>query len=328
MLKQMLDQGRGDNVDPKAYEVLNWILDYRQLSKIKSTYVDSLPNLVNPRTGRIHTSYNQTGSATGRISSNDPNVQNIPVRTELGRKVREAFVAEHAPEWSLMAADYSQIELRILAHVSQDPGLLQAFHNGEDIHSATASSVYGVPIEDVTSDMRRVAKIMNFGVLYGLSPYGISQQTDLSPEEGAAFIEAYFGKYPGIKSYIEGIKASVKERGYVETLLGRRRYIPEVRSSNFHMRSSGERMAINMPIQGTAADIIKIAMIRIQDRMDELRMRSLMIVQVHDELIFEVPSDEMEPMRAIITELMPASMTLDVPLDVELKTGFNWGEME
>lgn len=327
-LKTLLDEGKAENVDPKAYGVLNRILEYRQLSKIKSTYVDSLPTLVNPKTNRIHTSYNQTGSATGRISSNDPNVQNIPVRTELGRKVRNAFVAEHAPDWTMLAADYSQIELRVLAHFSKDPGLLKAFHNGEDIHSATASSVYSVGMDEVTPDMRRVAKIMNFGVLYGLSAFGIAQQTDLAPDEGAKFIETYFGKYPGIRDYIDGVKEEVRNRGYVETLLGRRRYIPEIRSSSFHVRAAAERMAVNMPIQGTAADIIKLAMIRIQERLDDLKMRSLMILQVHDELIFESPQEELEQMTSIVKELMPAAMSLAVPLDVETKTGFNWGDME
>ena len=328
-LKELLDQGKGDNVDPKAYGVLDRILEYRQLSKIKSTYVDALPGLVNPKTGRIHTSYNQTGSATGRVSSNDPNVQNIPVRTELGRQVRRAFVAQNGSgEWTLLAADYSQIELRILAHVCRDPGLLQAFGNGEDIHAATASSVYDVPIDDVTPEMRRVAKIMNFGVLYGLSRYGISRQTGLSSEEGAAFIGTYFGKYPGIREYTESTKLKVKEDGYVETLLGRRRYIPEISSGNRMVRAAGERMAINMPIQGTAADVIKIAMIRIQERMDALKLRSMMIVQVHDELIFEVPQPELEQMKSIVMELMPSAMTLAVPLEVELKTGATWGDME
>jgi len=326
-LKELLDQGRGEGVDPKAYEVLDKVLEYRQLSKIKSTYVDALPNLVNPNTGRIHTSYNQTGSATGRISSNDPNVQNIPVRTELGRKVRNAFVAEKAPEWTLLAADYSQIELRILAHMSQDESLLAAFHRGEDIHAATASSVYDVPIDGVTPDMRRIAKIMNFGVLYGLSAFGIRQQTGLSAEEGQRFIETYFGSYPGIRTYMDETKEKVKANGYVETLLGRRRYIPEVTSSNRNIRNAGERMAINMPIQGTAADIIKIAMIAIQDRLEEQQSQSKMIIQVHDELIFEVPLEELQHMREMVTELMPASMQLDVPLDVELKTGDSWGQM-
>ena len=327
-LKQTLDRGESEGVDPRAYEVLEQILEYRQLSKIKSTYVDALPALVNPETGRVHTRYNQTGSATGRVSSNDPNVQNIPVRTELGRKVRSAFVAQDAPEWTLLAADYSQIELRILAHLSQDSGLLKAFHGKEDIHAATASSVYGVPIGHVTPEMRRIAKIMNFGVVYGLSPYGISQQTGLAPDEGAAFIETYFGKYPGIRSYIESIKAQVREDGYVQTIQGRRRYIHEIQSSNHNVRAAGERMAINMPIQGTAADIIKIAMVRIQERLDQMALRSMMILQVHDELIFEVPLPELEQMKAIVMELMPSAMVLAAPFEVELKTGDRWGDME
>ena len=326
-LKEFLDSGKAGDVDPRAYELMEQVLDYRQLSKLKSTYVDALPSLVNPTTGRIHTSYNQTGSATGRISSNDPNVQNIPVRTERGRQVRNAFIAEKAPDWTLLGADYSQIELRILAHLSKDDNLLEAFANKEDIHSATAASVYDVPIGEVTLDMRRVAKIMNFGVIYGLSPFGIRQQTGLSAEEGASFIETYFGKYPGIRKYIESIKGEVREKGYVETLLGRRRYIHEIRSSNRNVRAAGERMAINMPIQGTAADIIKIAMIRIQERLDALKLRSMMIIQVHDELIFESPNDELEQMRALVTELMPSAMSLAVPLDVELKSGYKWGEM-
>ena len=327
-LKELLDQGKGDDVDPRAYEVLDKILEFRQIAKIKSTYVDALPALVNPKTHRIHTIYNQTGSATGRVSSNDPNVQNIPVRTELGRRVRKAFVAERAPQWVLLAADYSQIELRILAHLSRDPALLEAFHNNEDIHSATASSVYGVPVDQVVPDMRRIAKIMNFGVIYGLSAFGIRQQTGLSPEEGSTFIEAYFGKYPGIREYIDSTKLQVQKTGYVETLLGRRRYIPEVHSSNRHVKSAGERMAINMPIQGTAADILKIAMVRIQRRMDELKLESMMVIQVHDELIFEAPQTELEQMKAVVLELMPSAMDLAVPLTVELKVGETWGDME
>jgi DNA polymerase-1 len=327
-LKAILDEGETEGVDPKAYQVLDQVLEYRQLSKIKSTYVDALPALVNRDTGRIHTSYNQTGSATGRVSSNDPNVQNIPVRTELGRRVRSAFVAEHAPEWTLLAADYSQIELRILAHMSEDAGLLEAFRKGEDIHSATASSVYDVPIGDVTADMRRIAKVMNFGVLYGLSAFGIRRQTGFSPEEGKKFIDSYFGSYPGIRTYVDAVKTQVRENGYVQTLNGRRRYIPEISSSNHNVRASGERMAINMPIQGTAADIIKIAMVNIQERLDDLALRSLMILQVHDELIFEAPQDELEQLKAIVMELMPSAMTLAVPLDVELKTGHAWGDME
>ena len=331
-LKEFLDSGNAEGVDPKAYQVLDMVLEYRQLSKLKSTYVDALPTLVNPNTGRIHTEFKQTGSDTGRLSSTEPNMQNIPVRTELGRRVRSAFVAENAPEWTLLSADYSQIELRILAHYSRDEGLMAAFLNGEDIHAATAASVYGVAISDVDAEMRRVAKIMNFGVLYGLSPFGIRQQTGFSAEEGKAFIDTYFTNYPGIRGYIAGIKEQVKQDGYVETLMGRRRRINEVHSSNFHTRAAGERMAVNMPIQGTAADIVKIAMINIQQRMGALGMRSKMILQVHDELIFEVPRDELGHMQAIITELMPTAVPphvgFEVPLEVEMKVGDNWGDME
>ena len=331
-LKEFLDSGNAEGVDPKAYQVLDMVLEYRQLSKLKSTYVDALPTLVNPNTGRIHTEFKQTGSDTGRLSSTEPNMQNIPVRTELGRQVRRAFVAENAPDWTLLGADYSQIELRILAHYSRDEGLMAAFLNGEDIHAATAASVYGVEISDVDAEMRRVAKIMNFGVLYGLSPFGIRQQTGFSAEEGKAFIDTYFTNYPGIRGYIESIKEQVKQDGYVETLMGRRRRINEVHSSNFHTRAAGERMAVNMPIQGTAADIVKIAMINIQKRMGALGMRSKMILQVHDELIFEVPRDELGQMQAIITELMPTAVPphvgFEVPLEVEMKVGDNWGDME
>ena len=326
-LKATLDAGKGGDVDPAAYQVLDHILNFRQLSKIKSTYTDSLPGLVNRRTGRIHTSYNQVGSATGRVSSNDPNIQNIPVRTELGNEVRKGFVARDWPEWTLLGADYSQIELRILAHISQDPALLQAFHDGQDIHAATASLVYGVSHDEVDSEMRRIAKILNFGVVYGISPYGISQRAALSVEEGKSFIDTYFGSYPGIGDYIDGIKASAKTQGYVETLMGRKRYIPEINSRTFAARSGAERVAINTPIQGTAADVIKLAMVKLQARMDEMGLRSLMIVQVHDELIFEVPSDELEDVQAIVLDIMPSAMELAVPLEVDLKSGENWGVM-
>ena len=327
-LKAQLDTGTLDSVDPSAYAVLDNILHFRQLSKIKSTYVDALPGMVNPVTGRIHTKYNQTGSATGRVSSNDPNVQNIPVRTELGRRVRQAFVAQDAPDWTLLAADYSQIELRVLAHFSKDPSLLEAFHRGEDIHSATSSLVYEVPIEGVTGEMRRIAKILNFGVLYGLTAFGISRQTDLSPHQGQEFIDTYFEQYPGIRGYVDETIKTCKARGYVETALGRRRFLPNIDVRNFQVRSAAERAAINMPIQGTAADIIKIAMIQIMDRMIDLKMKSKMILQVHDELIFEVPREELDQMSEIVMELMPASMSLEVPLAVELKAGDNWGDLE
>ncbi len=327
-LKGRLDTGALSDADPRAYAVLDNILHFRHLSKIKSTYVDALPGLVNPETGRIHTKYNQTGSATGRISSSDPNVQNIPVRTELGRKVRRAFVAERAPETTLLAADYSQIELRVLAHFSKDPELLAAFLRGEDIHSATSSLVYEVSMDEVTAEMRRIAKILNFGVLYGLTAYGISQQTDLNPEQGQRFIDVYFERYPGIQDYVKGTVRECRERGYVQTALGRRRYLPNISARNFRARSAAERAAINMPIQGTAADIIKIAMIEIMDRMLDLGMKSKMILQVHDELIFESPRDELDQMSEIVMDLMPSSLDLDVPLAVELKTGDNWGDMK
>ena len=326
-LKAFLDSGKAEGVDPRAYEVLDQILEYRQLSKIKSTYVDALPGLVNEHTGRIHTKYNQAGSATGRFSSNDPNVQNIPVRTELGRQVRKAFVAEGAPDATLLAADYSQVELRVLAHYTRDPGLLEAFHNDEDIHSATSSLVYDVPIDQVTAEMRRFAKILNFGVLYGMTSFGISQQTDLSPDRGQHFIDLYFEKYPKILDYVESTKQSCRDKGYVETVLGRRRYLQDINARNYRVRQAAERAAINMPIQGTAAEIIKIAMVRIMERMDDLGMKSKMILQVHDELIFETPNDEFDQMREIVMELMPSAMSLAVPLGVEIKSGYTWGDM-
>ena len=327
-LKARLDTGTIEGADPRVYDVLSGILEHRQLSKIKSTYVDALPSLVNPETGRIHTKYNQTGSATGRVSSNDPNVQNIPVRTELGRRVRKAFIAPDAPESTLLAADYSQIELRILAHFSEDPALLVAFHEGKDIHNATSSLVYDVPIDEVTDDMRRIAKILNFGVLYGVTAFGISQQTDLTPEQGQRFIKVFFEQYPGIQDYVDNTIQTCRTNGYVQTALGRRRYLPNITARNIHMRRAAERAAINMPIQGTAADIIKIAMIRIMERMTDLGMRSKMILQVHDELIFEAPRDELDALSAVVIELMPASLSLAVPLSVELKTGDTWGNLE
>ena len=327
-LKAQLDTGMVEGADPRAYDVLNGILEHRQLSKIKSTYVDALPGLVNPETGRIHTKYNQTGSATGRISSNDPNVQNIPVRTELGNRVRKAFIAPDAPESTLLAADYSQIELRILAHFSEDPALIAAFHDGKDIHNATSSLVYDVPIDEVTDDMRRIAKILNFGVLYGVTAFGISQQTDLSPEQGQRFINVFFEQYPGVQDYIDSTIRTCKSKEYVQTALGRRRYLRNINARNMHVRRAAERAAINMPIQGTAADIIKIAMIRIMERITALGMRSKMILQVHDELIFETPRDEFDKLSEIVLELMPASLSLAVPLAVDLKTGDTWGDLE
>ena len=310
------------------HPVVDNILEYRQISKLKSTYVDALPEMINPRTGRIHTSYNQTGSATGRISSSDPNLQNIPIRTELGRRVRKAFVAENSPDWLLFSADYSQIELRVLAHLSQDPGLLDAFRRGEDIHASTASLMFEVPINEVTFDMRRIAKVLNFGVIYGLSPHGIAQQTEFSRDEGARFIEDYFSRYPGIQEYLENVKTKTRETQYVETVMGRRRYLPDINVSNFHVRGAAERMAINMPIQGTAADIMKLAMIRVHRRLEEEKLRSKMLLQVHDELVFEVPQEELEAIKELVFDEMPAALELDVTLKVDSKWGPTWGDME
>ncbi len=310
------------------HPVVDGILEYRQVSKLKSTYVDALPDMVNPATGRVHTSYNQTGSATGRISSSDPNLQNIPIRTELGRQVRRAFVAEGAPDWQLFSADYSQIELRVLAHLSQDMGLLEAFRRGEDIHSSTASLMFEVPINEVDSEMRRVAKVLNFGVIYGLSPHGISQQTGFSREQGREFIDTYFAKYPGISEYLETVKTQARVNQYVETVLGRRRYLADINSPNFNVRGGAERMAINMPIQGTAADIMKLAMVRVQRRLDAEEMRTKMLLQVHDELVFETPSEELDALRDLVFDEMPAAMGLDVTLKVDAKWGDNWGDME
>ena len=315
-----------EDLDHRAYELVRDVLRFRELSKLKSTYVDALPLIINPRTGRVHTSFNQVGSATGRLSSTDPNVQNIPVRTELGRRVRSAFVADRANGWTLLAADYSQIELRILAHMSREPSLLAAFGAGEDIHDATARAMYGT--EEVTSEQRRIAKILNFGVIYGLGAHGVAMQTDLTRTQGQEFIELYFGKYPGIKEYVDSMKEDARRKGYAETLSGRRRKLPDISSRTRFHRAAAERMAVNMPIQGTAADIAKIAMINIDKEMADRRLRSRMCIQVHDELIFEVAPGELDEMTGLVVDLMPAAMDLAVPLNVEVKSGDAWGHMQ
>ncbi|MBA7527574.1 DNA polymerase I [subsurface metagenome] len=309
-----------------AHPIIEFILDYRQLAKLKSTYIDALPSLINPKTGRVHTSFNQTRTATGRLSSSEPNLQNIPVRGELGKEVRQAFIAP--PGSLLMAGDYSQIDLRALAHLSQDPSLLAAFHNDEDIHSATAAQLFGVDARQVTPDMRRLAKTVNFGVIYGMSDYGLEQATELSREEAAQFIASYFEKYPGVKQYLESTKEQARNAGYVQTLLGRRRSIPEINSSNRQVREAAERMAINMPVQGTSADIIKVAMINLYREMDKRQLKSKMLLQVHDELVFEVSEVELEEMHQLVPQAMSTALELSIPLKVDTKTGSNWGEME
>jgi DNA polymerase-1 len=310
------------------HSIIDLILEHRQLTKIKSTYVDALPLLVNRETGRVHTSYNQTGTVTGRLSSSDPNLQNIPVRTELGRHVRCAFVSQEG--WVLLAADYSQVELRILAHISQDPGLLAAFDRGEDIHASTAATVFEVPLSAVTPEMRRIAKTINFGIIYGMGEYGLSQRTSLSVEQSRKFIENYFARYEKVRDYVEGTKAEARERGYVSTLLGRRRYFPELQtSSRAHtgVQRAAEREAINMPIQGTAADIIKIAMVRLHDALQKDNFAARMILQVHDELVLEVPREELSPVADLVRSVMESAWGLDASLRVDRKVGKNWEQM-
>jgi len=308
------------------HEVIDLILEQRQLTKLKSTYVDALPQLVNPSTGRIHTSFNQTGAVTGRISSSNPNLQNIPIRTELGREVRRAFVADEGCK--LVAADYSQVELRVMAHIARDPGLLGAFERGEDIHAATAAAVLGVPLDEITKDQRRIAKSVNFGLSYGQSAFGLAQQTGMSREEAAQFIKTYFEKYPGVREYIERTKTQAAEQGYVETLLGRRRYFPNLATMRGPERGRAEREAINMPIQGTAADIIKIAMIRLHQALRERGLRARMLLQVHDELVLEAPDDEVETVVPLVREVMDGAFELSVPLKVDVEVGQNWLEMK
>jgi DNA polymerase-1 len=310
------------------HPVVELILEHRQLSKLKGTYVDALPALVNPRTGRVHTSFNQTGSVTGRFSSSNPNLQNIPIRTELGRQIRRAFVAREG--WQLLAVDYSQVELRVLAHISGDPTMLSAFARGEDIHASTAAAIYGVPLAEVTSDQRRVAKMTNFAISYGVTGYGLSERTELTPEEAEVFIQTYFKTYPKIKEYIDTTQNQAREKGYVETLLGRRRYFHELRTGarvHRNVREAAYRMAINAPIQGTAADILKEAMIRLWRELQARRLRSRMILQVHDELVLEVPDDELREVTPLVVETMEGAFDLDAPLKVDAKVGRNWLDM-
>jgi DNA polymerase-1 len=312
-----------------AHALIDILLEWRQLTKLKGTYIDALPALVHKDTGRIHTNFNQTVAATGRLSSQDPNLQNIPVRTDLGNAIRRCFVArDFGPKPILIAADYSQIELRIMAHLSQDPALIEAFVNDEDIHAATAAQVFGCAIEDVTPDQRRRAKVFNFGVLYGLSEFGLSAREGISREESREFIDRYFAKYAKVQEWRERTIAECRKSGYVETMVGRKRLLPEIRSSNFQVRSAAERMAINMPVQGTASDIIKIAMNRIDAELTKRAMTTKMILQVHDELIFEGPEKERKDVQELVLRVMPQSLDLAVPLKVDVKIGRNWGELE
>jgi len=310
----------------EEHDVPRLVLEYRQLTKLKSTYVDALPALLNPTSGRLHTTFGQTGTATGRLSSTNPNLQNIPIRTELGREIRAAFTAE--PGHLLMAADYSQIELRLLAHFSKDPLLVEAYRRGDDIHTLTASQVFGVPPLMVTPDHRRQAKVVNFGIVYGLSAFGLSQNLGIEPAEAKQFISAYFEKYKGVRTFIDKTLEEARRDGRVSTLFGRLRPIPDINSKNANLRGFAERTAVNTPLQGTAADLIKIAMIRIDVAMRELGLKSRMTLQVHDELVFEVHPQELDTMKPLVKEHMEKVHSLTVPLVADIGVGTNWRDLE
>jgi DNA polymerase-1 len=302
------------------------IIEYREIAKLKSTYVDALPKLIHPETGRLHTSFSQTGTATGRLSSSDPNLQNIPIRTELGREIRAAFVAEKGKV--LLSADYSQIELRIMAHFSKDPVLVDAFRNGEDIHARTAQEVFGVGPLAQTAEHRRAAKAINFGIIYGLSPFGLAQQLGIEQKEAAKFINAYFTRYRGVKEYLDNILAETRKIGMAKTLFGRIRPIPEINSPQMQLRNFAERTALNSPLQGTAADLIKLAMINIDARLADEKFGAKMILQVHDELLFETPVKERSKLEKLVKEEMEGVHKLAVPVVVETGFGPNWRDLE
>lgn len=308
------------------YEIVAKILDYRTLTKLKSTYVDALGSLVG-KDGRIHTTFHQTVAATGRLSSQDPNLQNIPIRIEEGRRIRKVFVPGE-PDWVLLAADYSQIELRVVAHYSGDASLLEAFATDQDIHTRTASEIFDVPMDQVDSDMRRAAKAVNFGLIYGQSDFGLARAVGIPRDEAKKFIERYFQLYPGVKEYMDGKIQEARQNGYVTTLMGRRRLLPEINHRIYNMRQNAERMAINTPIQGTAADLMKLAMLKVREAMREANLQARMLLQVHDELVFEVPQAEVEALAALVKREMERAMELQVPLKVEVKAGPNWYAME
>jgi DNA polymerase I len=305
------------------HPVIDALLEYRQLTKLKSTYVDALPALLHPRTGRLHTSFNQAVAATGRLSSSDPNLQNIPVRTDLGREIRRAFIPRE-DGWRILAADYSQIELRVMAHISGDPGLREAFINDEDIHATTAARVFGVASQDVSRDMRRKAKEVNFGIMYGIGPFGLANRLGITQTEARDIIARYFERFPGVKQYIADTLEQARTRGYVQTLHGRRRYLPEIGSKNQNIRGNAERQAINMPIQGTAADMIKIAMVNLHAALTTGTHASRLLLQVHDELICEVPAEEEAAMVKLVPDIMTKAMPLAVPVKVDVGVGANW----
>ncbi len=310
-----------------SHEVVDLILEHRELAKLQSTYVSALPTQINPRTGRVHTSFSQTGSVTGRLASINPNLQNIPTRTDLGRKVRCAFIA--SPGMVLLAVDYSQIELRVVAHMSGDEAMLNAFRAGQDIHTTTAAAVYGIPLDLVTVQQRRHAKAINFGLIYGMSPFGLSRSTGLTLAESENFVKAYFNQFPGVKKYLDDLRQLAMQQGFVETLLGRRRYFPNLSSAaNQNVRNREEREAINAPIQGTAADILKIAMIYLPDTLQKSNLRAKLLLQVHDELLLECPRDELTRTAEVVRDVMENAYKLSIPLSTEAKSGENWGNMK
>jgi DNA polymerase-1 len=307
----------------KDHPIVGNILTYRQLKKLKSTYVDPLPELCDPKDGRIHTSFMQTVTATGRLSSNNPNLQNIPIRTAKGREIRKAFVPRDDMH-ELLAVDYSQIELRIIAALSDDKSMIEAFKNGIDIHTATASKVFHTPVDQITREQRSQAKAVNFGIIYGQSAFGLAQNLNISRKEAKSIIDSYFEEYPTIKKYMETVVAEAREQGYVKTVLDRRRYLPDINSTNAIVRGYAERNAINAPIQGSAADVIKVAMVAVQKDIRERNLKSKMILQVHDELVFDVHSDERKTLEKLVKESMEGALKLSVPLEVEYKIASNW----
>ncbi len=323
----------GRSTDAQALEALRemhpivpLVLEWRQVTKLKSTYVDALPTLVDPDDGRIHTSFNQAVAATGRLSSSDPNLQNIPIRSELGRRIRAAFIPG-AEDWKLVSADYSQIELRVLAHLSQDPQLLAAFRRGDDVHADTAAQVFSVDRGEVTADQRRMAKVVNFGILYGLSSFGLARDLGISAKVADEFIRRYFETFSGVQEYLESVRREARSQGYVSTIMGRRRYLTDIHSSNRQLRDASERMAINMPIQGSAADLMKMGMIRTDKELQKAGLRARMLLQVHDELVFECPSEEVAAVGALARRGMETAAELAVPLVVDLKAGPNWRDL-
>jgi DNA polymerase-1 len=305
-----------------AHPIVSKVLEHRQLTKLKGTYVDALPALVDRTTGRLHTTFNQAGAATGRLSSSNPNLQNIPIRTELGREVRAAFVSR--PGWNLLAADYSQIELRVLAHLASDPGLIDAFTRRADVHTTTAAKVFGVDESEVDDFQRRFAKVVNYGLAYGMEAYGLGQRLDIPTDQAKEILDSYFESFPKVKAFMDDTVREAKQRGYTTTLFGRRRQITELSSDNFRIRQMGERMAQNAPVQGSAADIFKLAMLELDAALDEGAFGSRMILTVHDELVLEVPLDERERIEPLVREVMVSVCELTVPLEVDLGFGENW----